>query len=120
MGSNPTAGTTFHLPRLNVEPPQSHSPVVIDRLLSERPPPATHLSWISNKLSGSDLQENLRSQVASSISLVDYHGRAVILVKISCPEGPFFFEGAIYERNGSGTVMVPQGAHYRRIYQKFV
>lgn len=79
-----------------------------------------YFDWISDKLSGSNLQENLRSQVASSISIVDYHGRAVVLVKISCPEGPFFYEGAIYERSGSGTVMVPQGEHYRRIYRRFV
>jgi hypothetical protein len=79
-----------------------------------------YFDWISNKLSGSNLQENLRSQVASSISLVDYHGRAVVLVKISCREGPFFYERAIYERSGSGTEVVPQGEHYRRIYRMFV
>lgn len=78
-----------------------------------------YFDWISDKLSGSDLQEGLRSQVASSISLVDYHGRAVTLVKINCPEGPFFYEGAIYERSGSGTALVPQG-DYRRIYQRFI
>lgn len=66
------------------------------------------------------LRVSLRSQVASLISIVDYHGRAVVLVKISCPEGPFFYEGAIYERSGSGTVMVSQGEHYRRIYRRFV
>lgn len=79
-----------------------------------------YFDWISDKLSGSNLQENLRSQVTSSISIVNYHGRAVVLVKISCPEGPLFYEGAICERSGSGTVMVPQGEHYRRIYRRFV
>lgn len=79
-----------------------------------------YFDWISDKLAGSNLQENLRSQVASSIGLVDYHGRAVVLVKISCPEGPFFYKGNIYERSGSGTVVVPQGEDWRRIYRKFL
>lgn len=78
-----------------------------------------YFDWISDKLAGSNLQENLRSQVISSISLVDYHGRAVVIMKVGCPEGPFFYEGEIYERRGSGTVAVPR-EDWRRIYRKFL
>ena len=80
----------------------------------------TYFDWISNKLTGSALQDNLRAQISSAISLIDYHGRAVVLVKIDCKDGPFFYGGDLYERQGAGTALVPQGDGWRRIYRKFV
>lgn len=78
-----------------------------------------YFDWISDKISGSELQDNLRAQVASSMSLADYHGRAVIILKIQCADGPFFYKGNIFERRGSGTRLVDQ-VDWRRIYRKFL
>jgi uncharacterized protein DUF262 len=77
-----------------------------------------YFDWFSDKLAGSDLQANLRSQVASSISLVDYHGRSVLLIKIDCPGGPFFYKDNIYERSAAGTRMVPR-VDWVRIVRRF-
>ncbi|QWF77272.1 hypothetical protein HUW46_00662 [Amycolatopsis sp. CA-230715] len=79
-----------------------------------------YFDWISDKIAGAKLQDNLRTQVSSSLTLIDYHGCAVLLIKVNCSEGPFFYDDQIYERHGSGTKLVTQGDGWRRIYKKFV
>ncbi|MFI6909137.1 DUF262 domain-containing protein [Nonomuraea sp. NPDC050394] len=79
-----------------------------------------YVDWIGNKLSNCDLDTRLRSQVASSMSLIDYHGKAVLLIKISSGGvGPFFYKGKLYERSGAGRKEVPQ-LDYNRIFARFI
>ncbi|MFD9739594.1 DUF262 domain-containing protein [Umezawaea sp. NPDC059074] len=78
----------------------------------------TYFDWIMDKLSGSALPDSLRSQVSAGVSLIDYYGRAVVLVKINCADGPFFYKDEVYERKGSGTSLVPQ-SDWKRLYKKF-
>lgn len=78
-----------------------------------------YFDWIADKIQGSALPESLKSQVCSGLRLIDYHGRNVALLKIDSKDGPFFFEGKMYERQGSGTKVVEQN-DWRRIYRKFL
>ncbi|MFE1346660.1 DUF262 domain-containing protein [Streptomyces sp. NPDC058757] len=78
----------------------------------------TYFDWVSNKLAGSDLAPDLRRRVASGISLVDYHGRAVILIQITPSHEPCFYKNVMYERSGSGVQVVEQ-TDYMRLFQRF-
>ncbi|TGZ10098.1 GmrSD restriction endonuclease domain-containing protein [Streptomyces rhizosphaericola] len=78
----------------------------------------SYYDWVSDKLTGSDLAPDLRKRVASEISLVDYHGQAVILIKITPSPGPSFYKNVMYERIGSGIKAVEQ-ADYMRLFQRF-
>ncbi|WP_439082351.1 GmrSD restriction endonuclease domain-containing protein [Streptomyces sp. WL006] len=78
----------------------------------------SYYDWVSDKLTGSDLAPDLRKRVASEISLVDYHGQAVILIKITPSPGPSFYKNVMYERIGSGIKAVEQ-ADYIRLFQRF-
>ncbi|MEU9007681.1 alpha/beta hydrolase fold domain-containing protein, partial [Streptomyces sp. NPDC048551] len=77
-----------------------------------------YFDWVSDKLTGSDLAPDLRKRVASGISLVDYHGQAVILIEITPSSGPSFYKNVMYERSGSGIQVVEQ-ADYLRLFQRF-
>ncbi|MEV7502774.1 hypothetical protein [Streptomyces sp. NPDC093018] len=77
-----------------------------------------YFDWVSDKLAGSDLATDLRRRVASGISLVDYHGRAVILIEITPSHEPSFYKNVMYERSGSGVQVVEQ-ADYMRLFQRF-
>ncbi|WP_370739002.1 helix-turn-helix domain-containing protein [Streptomyces sp. EN16] len=77
-----------------------------------------YFDWVSDKLAGSDLAPDLRRRVASGISLVDYHGRAVILVEITPSPEPSFYKNVMYERSGSGVRAVEQ-TDYMRLFRRF-
>ncbi|MFE4913740.1 DUF262 domain-containing protein [Streptomyces sp. NPDC056652] len=78
----------------------------------------SYFDWVSDRLAGSDLAPDLRRRVASGISLVDYHDRAVILVKIIPSPEPSFYKNVMYERSGSGVKVVEQ-TDYMRLFQRF-
>ncbi|MFH9939350.1 helix-turn-helix domain-containing protein [Streptomyces murinus] len=77
-----------------------------------------YFDWVSDKLAGSDLAPDLRKRVAAGISLVDYHDRAVILIKITPSPEPSFYKNVMYERTGSGVQEVEQ-SDYMRLFQRF-
>ncbi|MFF7606693.1 DUF262 domain-containing protein [Streptomyces parvulus] len=78
----------------------------------------SYFDWVSDKLTGSDLAPELRRRVASGISLIDYHGRAVILVEITPSHEPSFYKNVMYERSGAGVQVVEQ-PDYMRLFQRF-
>ncbi|WP_158702331.1 RNA-binding domain-containing protein [Kitasatospora sp. MMS16-BH015] len=78
----------------------------------------SYFDWVSDKLAGSDLTLGLQKRVAAGISLVDYHGRSVILVEITPSTEPSFYKDVMYERSGPGVKIVEQ-ADYMRLFQRF-
>ncbi|MGC4920388.1 MULTISPECIES: GmrSD restriction endonuclease domain-containing protein [Streptomyces] len=78
----------------------------------------TYFDWVSDKLAGSELADDLKSRVAGGISLVDYHDRAVILIEITPSHEPSFYKNVMYERSGSGVKVVEQH-DYMRLFQRF-
>ncbi|MFD8351913.1 hypothetical protein ACFV1X_23640 [Streptomyces coelicoflavus] len=73
---------------------------------------------MSDKLAGSDLAPELRRRVASGVTLIDYHDRAVILIEITPSSEPSFYKNVMYERSGSGVHVVEQ-TDYMRLFQRF-
>jgi hypothetical protein len=74
--------------------------------------------WLVQRLPSSGLDTSLTSAIANSARLVPYHRRAVGLFKVKAGNEPNFFEGKIYERSGSDTVLVPT-TQYVRIFDAF-
>lgn len=74
--------------------------------------------WLIQKLPSTGLDSSLASSIANSARLVPYHQHAVGLFKVQADNSPNFFEGKIYERSGSDTVLVPN-EQYVRIFDAF-
>ncbi|MBX7451466.1 DUF262 domain-containing protein [Mycolicibacterium sp. 3033] len=74
--------------------------------------------WLIQKLPSTGLDPALASSVANSARLVPYHQHAVGLFKVQAGTSPNFFDGKIYERKGSDTVLVPN-EQYVRIFEAF-
>lgn len=74
--------------------------------------------WLIQKLPSTGLDPSLASAIANSARLVPYHQHAVGLFKVKAGPSPSFFEGKIYERSGSDTILVPN-EQYVRIFDGF-
>lgn len=46
------------------------------------------------------LQEHYRRQIGAKMRHVNYHGKSVIILRITCNNGPAIFNGAYYTRSG--------------------
>jgi hypothetical protein len=74
--------------------------------------------WIIQKLESTPLDAQLLKSVTASARLIPYQGFAVGLLKVQAGSAPNFFDGKIYERSGSRTVLVEQG-DYARMFAQF-
>lgn len=74
--------------------------------------------WIIQKFESTPLDPALRRSVTASARLIPYQGLAVGLLKVQAPAAPNFFDGSIYERSGSQTLLVEQ-ADYARLFGQF-
>lgn len=60
----------------------------------------------------------LGKQVATDFRVIDYYGRAVMLLRVQGKHQPAFFDGVMVDRLGSDTNDVEQ-ADFMRIYERF-
>jgi hypothetical protein len=75
--------------------------------------------WLVQKLSTVGLDQAIAARVTSQSRLVEYHGLAVGLLKVTSGNEPNFFDGVMYERMGSETKVV-NTSDYGRVYQSFL
>jgi Protein of unknown function DUF262 len=75
-------------------------------------------TWLVQRLRTSQLDPSLSGQIAADARIVNYRGLCVALLKVRAGAKPFFFEGALAERQGSSTVNV-QLNDYQRVFNRF-
>ncbi|WP_169312842.1 GmrSD restriction endonuclease domain-containing protein [Thermaerobacter marianensis] len=78
-----------------------------------------YLQLISNKIIQSQLSDEIRLKVASSIEAIDYNGRTVFIIKVEAGTRECFIGDRMYKRVGSQTVAVSprEIPHIARLFQ---
>ena len=66
-----------------------------------------YILTIRNALNDMPLQDHYRRQIGAKMRHVNYHGKSVIILRITCNSGPAVFDGAYYTRSGPSNDPVP-------------
>ncbi|MFF8763380.1 DUF262 domain-containing protein [Nocardiopsis dassonvillei] len=74
--------------------------------------------WLVQKICGSPLDQSLARGISANARLVPYRNLAVGLLKVEAGAQPSFFNGELFERSGSDTLLVAQ-EDYMRIFSRF-
>ncbi len=69
-----------------------------------------YLLTIKNSLNAMPISEHYKRQIASKMRMVNYHGKAVIILKITCDNGAVMFDNNYYTRAASSNDPVPVSA----------
>jgi hypothetical protein len=65
-----------------------------------------YINKILTSIRGSELTEPLKSQILSSVDLIDYKGKNVIRIRVPKQKGLSFVGNNSYIREGSNTIML--------------
>ena len=66
-----------------------------------------YILTIRNALKDMPLQDHYRRQIGAKMRHVNYHGKSVIILRITCNNGPAVFDGAYYTRSGPSNDPTP-------------
>lgn len=77
-----------------------------------------YISYITSKISDSNLETNLKTRIAKDLTPITYHGHTVLMIKVTSGTEPVYFEDKLYSRDGANCVEVT-GAKVADIYKLF-
>lgn len=69
-----------------------------------------YLMTIKNALDTMPISEHYKRQLGSKMRMVNYHGKAVVILRITCDNGAVVFDNAFYTRSGPSNDPVPVSA----------
>ena len=69
-----------------------------------------YLMTIKNALNTMPISEHYRRQIGSKMRMVNYHGKAVVILRITCDNGAVVFNNAYYTRSGASNDPIPVSA----------
>ena len=77
-----------------------------------------YISFITSKISDSNLPVELRTRVSKSLTPINYHGMTVLMIEVECGTEPVYFEESMYERDGANCKVV-RGSKQAEIFKLF-
>jgi len=77
-----------------------------------------YISYITTRISSSNLESNLKTRIAKEITPITYHGHTVLMIKVTSGSEPVFFEEKLFQRDGANCVEVI-GSKVADIYKLF-
>lgn len=81
----------------------------------------SYLMGIKNALDTMPISEHYRRQIGSKMRMVNYHEKAVIILRITCDNGAALFDNAYYTRSGASNDPEPVSAEAMpAFFMKFV
>ena len=76
---------------------------------------------IKNALEAMPLSEHYRRQIGAKMRMVNYHEKAVIILRITCDNGAAVFNNAYYTRSGASNDPEPVSAEAMpAFFMKFI
>lgn len=77
-----------------------------------------YVSYITQKISDSELPEALKKRITKSITPITYHGNTVLMIEIESGTEPVYFKDELYQRDGANCKVV-RGAAQGDIFKLF-
>ena len=70
----------------------------------------SYLMGIKNALDSMPISEHYRRQIGAKMRMVNYHEKAVVILRITCDNGAAVFDNAYYTRSGASNDPEPVSA----------
>lgn len=77
-----------------------------------------YISFITDKISKSDLPNDLKTRITKSITPITYSGMTVLMIEVECGNEPVYYKDIMYARNGANCIEV-KGSRQADIFQLF-
>jgi len=77
-----------------------------------------YISFITSRISSSNLESNLKTRITKEITPITYHGHTVLMIKVTSGSEPVYFDEKLYQRDGANCVEVT-GSKVADIYKLF-
>lgn len=77
-----------------------------------------YISFITNKISQSELPSDLRARVSKSITPITYHDQTILMIEVTAGDMPVYFKDEMFERDGANCKIV-KGAAQGTIFKLF-
>ena len=77
-----------------------------------------YISFITSKISQSELPGDLKTRVTKVITPITYSGNTVLMIEVECGNEPVYYKDKMYARDGANCVEV-KGAKQGEIYKLF-
>lgn len=77
-----------------------------------------YISFITDKISKSNLDANLKTRITKNITPITYHNNTVLMIEVTCGNEPVYYEDKMYQRDGANCVEVV-GSKQKEIYKLF-
>jgi len=77
-----------------------------------------YISYITGRISGSNLDDGLKTRITKDITPITYHGQTIIMIKITSGTEPVYFDEKLYQRDGANCVEVT-GSKQKEVFKLF-
>ena len=77
-----------------------------------------YISFITNKISTSNLETNLKTKITKEITPITYHNHTILMITVTCGNEPVYFDEKLFQRDGANCVEVT-GSKQKDIFKLF-
>lgn len=77
-----------------------------------------YISYITGKISASNLDLSLKTRITKEITPITYHGQTVLMITVTSGTEPVYFDEKLFQRDGANCVEVV-GSKQKEIYKLF-
>lgn len=78
-----------------------------------------YISFITGKISASNLDSSLKTRITKEITPITYHGQTILMITVTSGTEPVYFDEKIFQRDGANCVEVI-GSKQSEIYKLFL
>jgi len=77
-----------------------------------------YITFITNKISNSDLPADLLKRISKAITPITYHNKTVLMIEVECGIAPIYYKDLMFQRDGSNCKEV-KGAAQGDVFRLF-
>ena len=77
-----------------------------------------YIQFITEKISKSELPDNLKVRVTKAITPITYSGQTVLMIEVVCGDSPVYYKDSLYAREGAKCIEI-KGAKVVSIFNLF-
>jgi hypothetical protein len=77
-----------------------------------------YISFITNKISSSNLESDLKMRITKEITPITYHNHTILMITVTCGTEPVYYEDKLYQRDGAHCIEVT-GSKQKDVFKLF-